>query len=601
MIQQMVTYDEFTEYTIFLSYTVISCIVFLVYMRHSKCVDTIINRVLVLTMGLFLMLCAFTHVYRVWYDGPSIFLSTACALVSFISAFSFALGFQKLDDYLRLRVNTLGVVREDLIRNLSDGYDLKGVFYNGEMIEGNVGNTEITAPVPVEGQLEEKGIVKIKEEYFRITNVVESCIDLPGNIRGDYESSCTSMRHYTVFGYDATAEIHMANEQERINSVRMSLCMSTAHDVRTPLSSLGIVISCLQSLCGRSEEHEKLLDEAFVNIESINLIVTQFLEVGKMNSMVEIKPVISSMDTHTMTKRIKIVGARLSGENVIFSCDVNPRVPRSVCTDGDWVWQICLNLLTNAAKYTYEGTISVTIDFDDDNNLLLTVSDTGIGILDIEKERIFEKFITFKTFGHDSSGLGLYSVKMKLAGMNGSIEVLDNVNKNGSIFRVRIPVTVDTCIVGVEGNTSNKKILIVDDTPSVRKMMARFLQSHHVSTAENGDRGLSMMIAEKYDVVLLDMHMPVMDGLECIKRFREWEKINRDERQLIFSMSANQHTVGDKFDGCFPKPVDGQRLRSTIDRLPSKGQRLQSTIDRLPSRGQRLWSTIDRVASKSFS
>ena len=79
--------------------------------------------------------------------------------------------------------------------------------------------------------------------------------------------------------------------------------------------------------------------------------------------------------------------------------------------------------------------------------------------------------------------------------------------------------------------------------------------------------GLEMMKSDEYDIVLLDMFMPVMDGLECIKRFREWEAESRASRQVIYSMSANQDILDDSFDGSLPKPIDGKRLGLIIDRL----------------------------------
>ena len=75
------------------------------------------------------------------------------------------------------------------------------------------------------------------------------------------------------------------------------------------------------------------------------------------------------------------------------------------------------------------------------------------------------------------------------------------------------------------------------------------------------------MQSAQYDLVLLDMFMPVMDGLKCIKRFREWELENRDTRQMIYSMSANQHIVDDSFDGNLPKPIDGKRLSYLFERI----------------------------------
>lgn len=568
----------FVEYVIFFSYTIISAILFYIYLRHVDRVDTRTNRLLMITSGLFLMLCALTHLYSTWYHDKNIYLSSSCAIVSFIASVCSLYSFRDLDEYLSLRIHTKDIIRDQLVKNLKDGYDLHGVFQGTEMVQGYTRNEEITNPVPFTGELVTKSIITIGSDHYRITNMMESSVDIDPHRRRfsiqspsfyDYESPLS--RSFVVFGYDATAEVHMANEQERMNSARMSMCMSTAHDVRTPLSSLGIVISCLQSMGNRDEnlvEYDRLLEEAYVNVEMINLIITQFMDIGKMDTTIDIRPTICVMDMETIQDRVTKIGNRLKGENVEFSVEMSKCTPVSVFSDVEWVWQILLNLVSNAIKYTYNGYVRVTLSHDGEN-LVIEVRDTGIGIDDSDKEDIFGKFVTYKNFGHDSHGIGLYSVKTKVDSLDGCLEVVDNPG-GGSVFSVKIPSKVNSELDSYDSNgnmSSRKRCLVVDDTPSIRKMVTRLLRNHDVETACNGAVGLEMMKSNEYDLVLLDMFMPVMDGLECIRRFREWESVNRDLRQVIYSMSANQHTLDDSFDGSIPKPIDGKRLGMIIERL----------------------------------
>lgn len=565
----MISLHDAIECVIFVSYVIVSSLVLFVYARHFKYVDTNTNRVLVVTAGLFLMLCAFTHLHSLWHDENNIYLSASCAVVSFASAISSLLSFRGLDDYLSNRITTIGVVREKLVRELGDGYDLRGTFCGNVMVEGYNRKGIITNPVEFTGTLEKDALVKIEEHYYRITNVVKSSVDVIDLIEDDLFESPVDAR-YIVFGQDATADVHMSHEQDRMNKMRMEMCMSTAHDVRTPLSSLGIVISCLQSSMGNDKltilEYEKLLDEAYVNVEMINLIVTQFMEIGRMDGTVDMKPTICSMDMETIKDKIATVGNRLRGENVIFTTDFDVKTP-SLYSDPEWVWQIVLNLVSNATKYTYHGYINVLIHYEPPD-LVIRVVDTGIGIREEDKENIFEQFVTQKSFGHDSRGIGLHSVKMKVDKLGGSITVRDNT-VCGSVFEVKIPVVNgDATIDTIGPQDSSKSCLVVDDTPSIRKMMKRLLRNHEVDVACNGDMGLEMMKAKRYDIVLLDMFMPVMDGLECIKRFRAWESTERGGvHQVIYSVSANQNVLDEKFDGLLPKPIDGKRLKQVLSTL----------------------------------
>lgn len=128
------------------------------------------------------------------------------------------------------------------------------------------------------------------------------------------------------------------------------------------------------------------------------------------------------------------VCSRLRNDNVETRCEIRDCVPVSLLTDVEWVWQILMNLITNAAKYTYKGHINVYVDYRD-AHLELRVEDTGIGIDDSHKEAVFDQYVTHQKYGHISHGIGLHSVKMKVDALGGSCEISDNIG-GGSIFEV---------------------------------------------------------------------------------------------------------------------------------------------------------------------
>lgn len=103
-------------------------------------------------------------------------------------------------------------------------------------------------------------------------------------------------------------------------------------------------------------------------------------------------------------------------------------------TDVEWVWQILMNLVTNAAKYTYRGRFDVFIGYRNEH-LELRVEDTGIGIDDTKKAGVFDMFVTHQKYGHNSHGIGLHSVKVKVDALGGSCEISDNPG-GGTIFEV---------------------------------------------------------------------------------------------------------------------------------------------------------------------
>ena len=107
-------------------------------------------------------------------------------------------------------------------------------------------------------------------------------------------------------------------------------------------------------------------------------------------------------------------------------------------TDVEWVWQILMNLVTNAVKYTYKGRVDVFVGYRD-GHLELRVEDTGIGIDDTKKATVFDMFVTHQRYGHNSHGIGLHSVRAKVDALGGSCEIFDN-NGGGTIFEVCKPV-----------------------------------------------------------------------------------------------------------------------------------------------------------------
>ncbi|CAB1099580.1 unnamed protein product [Ectocarpus sp. CCAP 1310/34] len=165
--------------------------------------------------------------------------------------------------------------------------------------------------------------------------------------------------------------------------------------------------------------------------------------------------------------------------------------------------------------------------------------------------------------------------------LGGSCRVFDNPG-GGTIFEVLIPAKVDKDIdidspsgsgrsvsLRESGDTTRGTCLIVDDTASIRKMMRHFLKQHDVDLACNGVEGLERLKNKEYDIVLMDISMPVMDGRECLARFRKWEAVNRPNRQRIYAMSANVVEVDTGFDGSLPKPMDGKRLRGLLQKRES--------------------------------
>lgn len=533
------------------------------------------------------MLCAFTHLVSILYTEPSKPLSLACAIASFVAAACTVYSFRDLDDYLRRRVTTIDLLRETIVWNLTMGYDLKVTVTGNFITSGVAGSYEVREPYQITEGFDVNRIIKIRDSYFRIVYIVDSLVGVPEEVMPiefyeAHASGCGPVRRASlttrsVYGYDATAEMHMKEESERLHRMKMDLCMSTAHHVRTPLSSLGVALTCLRSRL-RGADCVSLVDEVFVHYEIIDLVVRQFVDIATIESTTAMKPCTDFVDVRELVRRVEKVLVCIRVETVYSRCVVGDGIPTFVLTDGEWLLQILMSLATNAARYTYSGSIDVDVNLVQSTHLLIVVRDTGVGIPDSEKRDVFDKdFTNDTTNGHGSTGLGLYSVKRKVGALGGLYKITDN-DGGGTVLSVQIPVKVSAdCYAGdFESNTDNvnasrvRSILVVDDTPSVRKLMRRVLEDHLVEVAVDGADGLEKMKDKRYDVVFLDMMMPVLDGAQCVAQFREWEKFNRggaDNHQLVYCMSATSTNHLPGFDGSIPKPVDMKRLVSMLHTL----------------------------------
>lgn len=562
---------DVTQCVIFLSYFVISSIVAYVFIRHRSFIDTWVNRFLLVTAGLFLMLCALTHLYFVWQSAPPDALLVACALVSFMSATCTLYTFRGLDDYLRLRVTTVDLMREEIIANLTEGYDMKVRVSGNAIIGGVAGQYEVVEPYFVVEGFEVNRIIEVRDKYFRIANIVKSFVEVGAGKTQTRESSTEEGMSPSVsmtYGYDATAEVRMRNESNRMTRMKVKLCMSTAHHMRTPLSCIGVALDCMQS---RTLGHEVLsiIEEVRVHCEIMNMVVTQFVDIATVNSQILLKPCVDYVDIRVLVERVEKVLTRMMMEDVQCRCHVDDSVPELFLADSDWVMQILLNLVASAAGHTFEGVICLTLAIEN-NVLCILVTDTGVGIPVPEEREILST-------NFEDEGVGLYLVKIKVDALGGEYDVYSNAG-GGTILSVKVPVKLDKrCrrrrVSNKDDNvkvTRVRSILVVDDTPSVRKLMKRYLKWHNVEVAIDGAEGLRKMKEKYFDVVLLDFVMPVIDGAECVRRFRTWERNNRQSGvyQLVYCVSATSVEVDAGFDGSIPKPVDTRRLHRLLENLP---------------------------------
>jgi len=302
------------------------------------------------------------------------------------------------------------------------------------------------------------------------------------------------------------------------------------HAIRTPMNA-GISAANLlrrTRLDPRQREHVSMLIDAGDVLMGLLNDVLDFskIEAGKM----ELESADMAVRERLATLN-RLWEPRAVANGVRLVLRVAPEVPGTVRADPLRFQQILFNLLSNAVKFTLEGEIMVAVGWDGEN-LSVAVSDTGCGI---PADRLAQVFNSFEqadvgtTRRHGGTGLGL-SISRKLAEIMGGTLTVTSVEGQGSTFTLSLPMTVvvDAAVrperqVEVAGSLQGRSILAADDHEVNRRILSLLLEPHgcRLTLVENGAEALEAASTERFDAILMDMQMPVMDGLEATRRIRE--------------------------------------------------------------------------------
>lgn len=381
-------------------------------------------------------------------------------------------------------------------------------------------------------------------------------------------------------------QLEIAKDQaDKANQAKTEFLSSMSHEIRTPLNAIVGFSECMLPSTDLTEIKgfaKDIVDASHNLLEIVNGILDiSKIEAGRMEIIPkEYNP------REVFNSLCKLVKPRIGNKPIEFKTNISPDLPGILKGDMGKVKQIVLNLLTNAAKYTDEGSIefNVTcINRQDTKKCLLyiAVKDTGRGI---KKEDISKLFNKFERIDEDrnttieGTGLGL-AITKNLAEMMGGKITVDSKFEEGSVFRVYIEQDIISMEVP-ESNTEEiqidynanqgKRILIVDDSKINLKVANQILKPYNfnVKLVESGYECLEVMETSTFDLILMDIMMPKMNGVETLRRLKEMDGFDIPVVALTADAieGTDEKYLNAGFDAYLSKPID----RYELDRVLNK-------------------------------
>ena len=402
---------------------------------------------------------------------------------------------------------------------------------------------------------------------------------------------------------------------EQLNAAtqsKLAFFTNVSHDLRTPLTLIAEPVEQMTRAGNLTEQQHMLMRIADKNVRILRRLINQILDFRKYENG-RLTLALEEVDVRSLVDEwVEAFRPLARKHDIKLTVECSGEVPPSMALDVEKMERVVFNIVSNAFKYTPDnGSITVRAGMDG-GSLVIEVADTGKGIPEDDIDKIFDRFYQVDKVSPQGSGIGLSLAKAFVELHGGRISV-SSVPGEGSEFRVEIPVThvaseaaesvrvasgqpddIDAELGSIEPTDADADdgkplLLVIDDNADMRLLVASLMKDEYrIATAADGRQGLKAAARYVPDLIICDVMMPVMDGLECCRQLKSEISTSHIPVLLLTACAMDEQRVegyDSGADGYLSKPFNEAVLKSRCRSLVANRKRIHD-----------LWSGADTAA-----